>query len=80
MEQTQYNDLKTRVDEIHAALIGNPIAKDGGLVRKVDNLHNEVAELKQFKDRSKWTATLLIGFAGVCGWCAEKIIDLFTKH
>ena len=80
MEATQYNELKTRVDEIHAALIGNPISNDGGLVRKVDNLHDEVAELKQFKDRSKWTATVLIGFAGVLGWCADKILDLFIKH
>ena len=80
MEPTQYHELKTRVDEIHAALIGNPISQDGGLVRKVDNLHDEVAELKQFKDRSKWTASILIGFAGILGWVADKLIDLFTKH
>ena len=76
----QHQDIIRRLDEIQAALVGNAIAKDGGLVGKVDTLHDDVNELKRFKDRSKWTASLLIGFAGVCGWCAEKIIDLFTKH
>lgn len=80
MEAPQYNELKTRIDEIHAALIGNPITNDGGLVRKVDKLEGVVEDLKTFKDRSKWTASILIGVAGICGWCADKILDLFIKH
>lgn len=79
MEQ-HHTDIIRRLDEIQAALVGNPIAKDGGLVGEVKDLKKEVAELKQFKDRSKWTATLLIGFAGMLGWLSDKIIDLFTKH
>jgi hypothetical protein len=79
MEQ-HHTDIIRRLDEIQAALVGNPIAKDGGLVKKVETLHEDVHELKRFKDRSKWTASVLIGFAGVCGWCADKIIDIFTKH
>ena len=80
MEPTQYQELKTRVDEIHAALIGNPISGDGGLVAQMKECKSEIDELKQFKDRSKWTASLLIGFAGILGWVADKIFDLFTKH
>ena len=80
MEQTQYNELKAGIDEIRTALIGNAISKDGGLVGKVSALDETVQELKSFKDRSKWTASLLIGFAGVLGWLADKIFDLFTKN
>lgn len=80
MEQTQYNELKAGIDEIRTALVGSSISKDGGLVRKVADLDETVHELKSFKDRSKWTATLLIGFAGILGWVADKIFDLFTKH
>lgn len=75
----QYQDIIRRLDEIQAALVGNPIAKDGGLVKKVDTLHDDVSELKKFKDKSKWTATILIGFAGIMGWIADKIINFFTN-
>lgn len=74
------DEVLRKLDVIEAALIGNPISKDGGLVGEVKDLKKEVAELKQFKDQSKWTATLLIGFAGMIGWLSDKIIDLFTKH
>ena len=80
MEPTQYHELKTRVDEIHAALIGNPISGDGGLVRQMKECKSEIKELKTFKDKSKWTASILIGFAGILGWVADKLIELFTKH
>jgi len=74
------DEVLRKLDVIEAALIGNPLSKDGGLVGEVKELKHEVAELKQFKDKSKWTASLLIGFAGVCGFVADKIIDIFTKH
>jgi len=74
------DEVLRKLDIIEAALIGNPLSQDGGLVGEVKELKKEVTELKQFKDKSKWTASILIGFAGVCGWCADKIIDIFTKH
>lgn len=80
MEATQFSELKNRVDEIHAALIGNPISGDGGLVRQMKDCKRDISELKTFKDKSKWTASILIGFAGILGWVADKLIDLFTKH
>jgi hypothetical protein len=76
----QYQDIFRKLEIIEAALIGNPISKDGGLVGEVKDLKKEVAELKSFKDRSKWTATLLIGFAGMLGWLSDKLLDFFTKH
>jgi hypothetical protein len=74
------DEVLRKLDVIEAALIGNPLSKDGGLVGEVKELKHEVAELKQFKDKSKWTASLLIGFAGVCGFVADKLIDLFKTH
>jgi len=80
MDAAQFQDLKQRVDEIHTALIGSDIAKDGGMVSRLKHVEEKVEQLNEFKDKSKWTATILIGFAGVLGWVAEKIIDLFSKH
>lgn len=76
----QHNDILRKLETIEAALIGNPLSKDGGLVKEVKDLKREVAELKEFKDKSKWTASLLVGVAGICGWCADKLLDIFTKH
>ena len=74
------DEVLRELEAIKTALIGNPLSKDGGLVGEVKGLKREVAELKEFKDKSKWTASLLIGFAGVCGFVADKLIELFTKH
>ena len=80
MDAVQFKDLKNRVDDIHAALIGNPITNDGGMVKEMRDIKSQVGDLQKFKDRSKWTASLLIGFAGMLGWVSDKIIDFFSKH
>ena len=80
MTPDQFRAIQEKVDDIHSALIGNPITQDGGMVRRVDKIEHTVNELKRFKDRSKWTATLLIGVAGMFGWLADKFISLFTSN
>jgi preprotein translocase subunit SecY len=77
MEQTQYNDLKTRVDEIHAALIGNPIAKDGGMISRLKAVEEKTDNHGKFISRLKWSGGLLVGIATVLGYLFEKFTSLF---
>lgn len=79
MEQHQYEELRNDIHEIKTALMGNPITKDGGIVNRLQHIEKTCEDLTKFKDKSKWTATILIGFAGVLVWVADKIFNLFTN-
>lgn len=80
MEQHHYEALIQDIHEIKSAIIGNEITKDGGLVGRLKHVEEKVEELNEFKDKSKWTVTILIGFAGILGWVADKLISLFTSN
>lgn len=80
MEQHQYEELSDKVDKIYVALMGSDIAQDGGIVKRLQHIEKTCEELTKFKDKSKWTASLLIGGAGILGWLADKILSLINHN
>lgn len=40
------NDLSTKVNEVHAALIGSSLAKDGGMVQRLVDCEHGVEQVK----------------------------------
>ena len=80
MEQHQYDELSAKVDKIYTALLGNDIAQDGGIVKRLQHIEKTCEELTKFKDKSKWTASLLIGGAGILGWLADKLLSLINNN
>ena len=79
MNPQQYQELKQDIADIKTALVGNEFTQDGGMVKRLAHVEAKVEDLSRFKDKSKWTATLLIGVAGMLGWVADRIISFFTS-
>ena len=80
MEQHQYEELRNDIQEIKSALMGNSITKDGGVVQRLTHIEKTCDDLTKFKDKSKWTASLLIGGSGILGWLADKILSLINHN
>ena len=80
MEQHSLKELNEKVDKIYAALMGNDITQDGGIVKRLQHIEKTCEELTKFKDKSKWTASLLIGGAGILGWIADKLFSLINHN
>jgi len=77
MEPTQYHEFKTRLDEIHAALVGNGLTQDGGLIKRVNVVEQKTESHSKFINRLKWSGGLLVGLATFIGYLFEKFTSLF---
>jgi len=69
--------IATKLDIVHDALIGNPIAKDGGLVKRITDAEIEIKKVSVITRSNKIYLNLL--------WCAAgglvmAIIGLITRH
>lgn len=45
--KTEVTNLSSKLTEVHTALVGSNMAKDGGLIQRVIDSENEVAALKK---------------------------------
>ena len=80
MESTQYHEFKTRLDEIHAALVGNGLTQDGGLIKRVNVVEQKTESHSKFISRLKWSGGVLVSIAGLLGYLADKFINVFKTH
>lgn len=80
MEQHQYEEVIKRLDTMHNALVGNPITQDGGIVGRVGKLESKTDGHDRFISRLKWSGGVLVTIAGICGYIADKIVDIFKSH
>lgn len=79
MEQHQYEALRQDIHEIKSAIMGNPITKDGGLVKRVTDLETCSRNHGRFINRLKWSGGILVSLASLIGYLFDKFIELF-KH
>lgn len=79
MEQHQYEALLRRLDTMHDAIVGNPITKDGGLVKRVADLETCSRNHGKFINRLKWSGGVLVSLAGLFGYLFDKLLHIF-KH
>lgn len=80
MEQHQYEALRQDIHEIKSAIMGNPITKDGGLVKRVTDLETCSRNHGRFINRLKWSGGILVSLASLIGYLFDKFIDLFKHH
>ena len=80
MEQHQYEALRADIIEIKSAIMGNPITKDGGLVKRVNDLQECSEKHSRFINRLKWSGGVLVSLASLIGYLFDKFIDLFKSH
>ena len=80
MEQHQYEALRQDIHEIKSAIMGNPITKDGGLVKRVADLENCSRNHSRFINRLKWSGGILVSVASLIGYLFDKFIELFKHH
>lgn len=85
----QYNnhadDMKATLDNIQMALLGNPISKDGGLVKRIESVESDVSGMTKLlaEYKSKWLGVvwLIIVAGGALGlvYYATSIWKNFFK-
>ena len=80
MEQHQYEALRADIIEIKSAIMGNPITKDGGLVKRVSELEECSEKHNRFISRLKWSGGILVSLASLIGYLFDKFIDIFKQH
>lgn len=80
MEQHQYEALRADIIEIKSAIMGNPITKDGGLVKRVSDLETCSRNHGRFINRLKWSGGILVSVASLIGYLFDKFIELFKHH
>ena len=80
------SEMRKSIGEMYTALVGNAVRKDGGLIKKIDDLETKFNEQVKSNDRLKEKYTqikwLVVGIAigaGILGFSLKDVIHLFTK-
>jgi hypothetical protein len=71
--QQDIHDIKKNVDEIKNVLVGNQLANDGGLIKRISDLEKEMVAMK----KNTMYLNLLWAALGVIG--TAVIMFLFNK-
>lgn len=75
----EIRSMKDKVNLIYTALVGNELSEDGGMIRRLEILENEVQVLRQFKNKFLWTMTLIASGTGVLGFVLQFLISVLLK-
>ena len=73
-------EYQKKIDDIHNALVGNPLTNDGGLIHRVGKLEECSTKHERFISRLKWSGGILVTLAGLLGYLADKFINVFKTH
>lgn len=71
--------VKDKVDLIYNALVGNEITKDGGMLKRMDDVEKEVHLLIAFKQKFMWTMGLIAAGGSLFGFVLQFVISYFIK-
>lgn len=44
--ESKVSDIKTTLDQVHGAIIGNPLSKDGGMAERLHEAEEKLVELE----------------------------------
>lgn len=75
----QIGEIARKVDEMYSALIGNELTKDGGMIKRLDEVESKVELLVSFKNRFIWTVGIIIGLSGIAGFLLNIIVQFIIK-
>lgn len=86
--EREVSDMKKKLNEIHGAIVGNPLTKDGGITQRLLEAEEritqfeqrlEVAEKKQIK-YNVYTVVMWTSLGGVAMAIFLYVIDLIIKR
>lgn len=60
-----FDTMRQQVTEMYTALIGNPISKDGGMVKRLTDVEVKVSKMEKFTSKIGWQVGLLWASGGV---------------
>jgi hypothetical protein len=63
--QTDFRDMKDKVNKMYYAMLGNELTKDGGLVARIQKLETASDEMQKGYQKITWTHKLLIAAASL---------------
>ena len=80
--EEKINSIDTKLTQVVAAIMGNPLTKQGGFIndfeyleKKIEKLEKQVEAHEEFKKKVYWGAAIL-GFLIIAG---EYVIKLYTS-
>jgi preprotein translocase subunit SecY len=73
-------EYQKKIDDIHNALVGNPLTNDGGLIHRVKRVEDTTTKHERFISRVKWSGGILVSLAGLIGYCIDRFTELFKSH
>jgi hypothetical protein len=63
--QTDFKDMKDKVNQMYYAMLGNDLTKDGGLVGRIQKLETASDEMQKGYQKITWTHRILIAAASL---------------
>jgi hypothetical protein len=72
-----HEKLDEMVIEVKDALVGNKLTNDGGIIKRVQEHEASIKELQSYKDKMKWTVSVVGVGASVLGFVIKIILDKF---
>lgn len=84
--ETNINSINEKMNQVVAAILGNPLTKQGGFIAEIDLLKDEIELLKdkvdkqeEFKKRFTWTIGIIVAIALVLQWIANVVFNFIEK-
>lgn len=71
--------VKGKVDQIYYAIVGNEMSKDGGMLKRLNDVEDDVQQLLQFKQKFVWTMGLIAAGGSVVGFLLQFLISYLIK-
>lgn len=73
--EVKFDRFVERLDSIYDKLAGNQL-NPIGIVKEIEDLKTEVAQLKEFRSRIYWTISIMFVIGGIVG----TMITLFLQY
>lgn len=71
-----FAQMRRQLNDVHSALIGNPVTNDGGLVRRLADVETKAAKFEKLGTRLGWHFKVLYA---TIGFVAAGVWQLLTK-
>lgn len=68
--------MRQQLNDVHSALIGNPVTNDGGMVKRLTSAETRLEKVEKIGERLGWHFKILWA---ACGFVVAGIWQLLTK-
>jgi len=75
----EVSQMKTKIDQIYYALVGNDLSKDGGISKRLTDLEGQVEVLEAFRQKFMWTMGLIAAGSSIVGFILSFVLSYLLK-